>query len=81
MKRVSSSDSTQGVSRLERNCNCSLLAEKEPYTIGEIAEWLGVDPVTVQREIHRGHLRALKVGRIYRVFPWDFADYVATNTA
>lgn len=81
MKGVSSSQSTHGVSRLESGCTCSLLAEVEPFTVGEIAERLRVDPATVQREIYRGHLRALKVGRVYRVFPQDYANYLAARTA
>jgi excisionase family DNA binding protein len=81
MKGLSSSNGTQAVSSSESGCTCSLLAEDEPYTVGEIAGWLKVDPATIQREIHRGRLRALKVGRIYRVFPQDFANYVATQTA
>lgn len=81
MKGLSSSESTNGVSRLESRCTCSQLVEVEPYTVGEIAERLKVDPATIQREIHRGHLRALKVGRVYRVFPQDYANYLATRTA
>jgi len=35
--------------------------------IREAAEMIGVSPQTVQREIDRGSLRALKVGRQWRV--------------
>lgn len=35
--------------------------------IREAAEMIGVSPQTVQREIDRGNLRALKVGRQWRV--------------
>lgn len=81
MKGFSSSNSAHGVSSRESACTCSPLAEAEPYTVGEIAGWLKVDSATIQREIHRGHLRAVKVGRIYRVFPQDFANYLAARTA
>lgn len=38
-------------------------------TVKEIAEQLRVDPVTITAAIRRGDLKAVRVGRVYRVTP------------
>jgi excisionase family DNA binding protein len=38
-------------------------AEKSHYRVSEIADLLDVSVSTIYREIHAGHLRALRVGR------------------
>lgn len=37
------------------------------YTRNEIAKILSVNPMTVYREIRRGKLRAIRVGKDYRI--------------
>ena len=37
------------------------------YTIPEVAKKLRVNQTTVSRLIHRGELKAYKIGRIYRI--------------
>lgn len=48
----------------------------ELKTREEVAEFLKVSPQTVTREIKRGKLRAVKVGRQYRVPESSIRDYV-----
>jgi excisionase family DNA binding protein len=46
------------------------------YTIPEIADALGVCSKTVRREIERGALKAVRVGRQIRIKSGDFAAYL-----
>ena len=41
--------------------------EMDIYTIPEVAKRLRVNQTTVSRLIHRGELKAYKIGRIYRI--------------
>jgi excisionase family DNA binding protein len=41
--------------------------EMEIYTIPEVAQRLRINQTTVSRLIHRGELKAYKIGRIYRI--------------
>jgi len=47
--------------------------EIEIYTIPEVAKRLRINQTTVSRLIHRGELKAYKIGRIYRI-PKDEVD-------
>lgn len=46
------------------------------YTCEEVADILGVAIVTVWKWIREGNLRAVKVGKNYRVFEKDINDFV-----
>lgn len=41
--------------------------EEKHYTRNEIAKILSVNPMTVYREIRRGKLKAIRVGKDYRI--------------
>jgi excisionase family DNA binding protein len=45
-------------------------------TIDEFAEYLGVVRLTVSREIERGNLKAVKVGRSVRITPANAEAYL-----
>ncbi|MBI9106588.1 MAG: helix-turn-helix domain-containing protein [Spirochaetales bacterium] len=49
--------------------------EKIMYTVGEIAEILGLHPKTVQRFIREGSLKARKIGRAWKIHVDDFKEY------
>jgi excisionase family DNA binding protein len=44
-----------------------------------VASRLSVDPQTVRRLIAEGRLRAVRVGRAYRVAPGDLERFIAAN--
>lgn len=46
------------------------------YKLGEIANLLKVSVQTIIREINRGHLRAWKVGKQWRVSEDDLKQYL-----
>jgi len=48
---------------------------QEAFSLKEAAQILGVNPVTVRRLIHKGVLRAGKVGRDYRLSKADLNEY------
>ena len=45
-------------------------------TVGEVAEYLHVVTITVYRMIDRGDLKAVKVGRVWRVRREDLEQYL-----
>jgi excisionase family DNA binding protein len=45
-------------------------------TVGEVAEYLHVVTITVYRMIDRGDLKAVKVGRVWRVRRDDLERYL-----
>lgn len=51
---------------------------KEPVAVDlkAAAEMLGVSVRTVRREIARGHLRALKIGRVWRIRTAELDAYL-----
>ena len=47
------------------------------YSVTDVAEVLQVHPVTVRRMIHRGQLKAVKLGtRLWRIQDNDLWDYI-----
>lgn len=50
-------------------------------TIGEVAEYLKVAPLTVYRIIDRGDLVAIKVGRVWRVREQDLQLYLDRSSS
>ena len=52
--------------------------EIDIYTIPEVAKKLRVNQTTVSRLIHRGDLKAYKIGRIYRI-PKEEVDRFLNN--
>ena len=50
--------------------------EEAMLTITEVARYLQVVPLTVYRAIDRGDLRAVKVGRVWRIRREDLQAYV-----
>lgn len=51
------------------------MAEKQTYTLNEVAELLQCHKETVRREIRAGNLRAAKIGKEYRVSKADLEYY------
>lgn len=49
------------------------------YTIPQIADALGVCTKTVRREIERGTLKAVRVGRQFRITSGDYAAYLSSQ--
>lgn len=57
-----------------------LFDEERVYTIGEIAGHLRVSPVTLIRAIHKGRLKALRVGGQWRVPGSEVLRYLHLET-
>jgi excisionase family DNA binding protein len=55
------------------------LTFKKSQTVDEFAEYLGVVRLTVRREIKRGNLKAVRVGRSVRITPAAAEAYLAAN--
>lgn len=45
-------------------------------TVTEVASMMRVSKMSIYRLIHGGDLRALRIGRSFRVLPRDLADYL-----
>jgi excisionase family DNA binding protein len=54
--------------------------EEKYYTRTEIAKILSVNPMTVYREIRRGKLKAIRVGKDYRIPESALEDYRKNQT-
>lgn len=54
--------------------------DSEFLTVGEVAEKLRVTPMTVYRLIHSGALKAVQVGRSYRVRVESLSAYLESRT-
>lgn len=52
----------------------------EFLTISEIAKMLHLSPTTIWRQIKRGELRALKIGKSYRIRRSDFEALLTSAT-
>ena len=50
---------------------------REVNTRKETAEFFGVDPKTISREIQRGKLGCIHVGRSIRITRQQIAEYIA----
>lgn len=46
------------------------------YRAQEVATLLGVSTMTIFREIHRGEMKATRVGRLVRIKPEDLTEYL-----
>lgn len=55
------------VALLQRSVDTRRMTDKTYCTINEAAELLGVHPVTLRRMVKRGQLKAMRVGRLWRV--------------
>lgn len=53
--------------------------DKEFYSTKELAELLGVRPLTLFRHVQQGELVALRVGRVYRFRRRDIEDWLNRN--
>ena len=51
-------------------------SESAWYSVSTVARWLGVTELTVRREIKRGNLAAIRVGKSIRVSRADLERYV-----
>ena len=49
---------------------------KDVNTRKETAEYFGVDPKTISREIQRGNLKCIHVGRSIRITRQQIATYI-----
>jgi excisionase family DNA binding protein len=45
------------------------------YTVDEVAKMLRVSDRTIRKHIEKGLLRALSVGKVYRITQTDLEDY------
>ena len=52
------------------------LEEHKFFTVDEIAAILRCDSLMLYNEIHRGKLKAYRVGRLFRVLDFDFHEYL-----
>lgn len=50
--------------------------EKEFYKAEDLAELLQVNIMTIYRYIKRGHIKAYKIGREYRVDNTEFQEFL-----
>ncbi|MFD4338907.1 helix-turn-helix domain-containing protein [Streptomyces anulatus] len=48
-------------------------SERELYTVGEVAELLGLHVRTVRNYVHDGRLKAVRIGKQYRIAKKDLA--------
>ena len=53
--------------------------EKELFDTDEVADYLGVERVTVQRWCRSGYLRGIKIGRAWRVRRDVLEDFLKRN--
>lgn len=51
------------------------MEDKTTYTVGEVAELLDVAEITVRREIKRGNLPHIRIGRAIRITATALAEY------
>lgn len=52
--------------------------EERLFTFEEVADYCGVSVKTILRETQRGKLKAVKVGRQWRIKPEDLDEYLKT---
>ena len=52
------------------------LSDATLLTIAEVAALMRVSKMTVYRQVHAGELRAVRVGRSFRVSKTDLDDYL-----
>ena len=57
------------------------MKEDSLMTLREVARFLHVVPLTVQRMIYRGDLPAIKVGSRWRIRRQDLEDYLKRSTS
>lgn len=50
-------------------------------TVNEVAAYMKIVPLTVRRMIDRGDLKAIKVGRVWRIRQEDLQDYLARSAS
>jgi excisionase family DNA binding protein len=48
---------------------------KKTYTVKQTAEWFGAHPETIRRAIRSGELKAVRVGRSYRITGYDLEAF------
>jgi excisionase family DNA binding protein len=58
-----------------------MLPADEVLTVDEVARYLRVHPMTVQRWCRTGDLPAAKIGRAYRIKKGDLDEWWAKHTA
>ncbi len=49
------------------------------YTVGDIAELLGVTKYTVSKWLREGNLGGVKVGRLWRIRESDLDEFIGTT--
>ena len=59
----------------ERRC---LEMDLKVYTVKEVAEMLRVSEMSISRYIKAGKLKAIKVGKMYRINEKDLKAFIAT---
>lgn len=52
------------------------MADQPLLTVDEAAKFLKVDPKTVYRLINDNELKAVLIGRVYRIDPKDLQDFL-----
>lgn len=57
------------------------MAQKEYYSIDEVAEILSVSVKSVRRLVASGELEAIRVSNLYRISQSAFDQFVSQNTA
>ncbi len=49
---------------------------KEFYTVDQVAELLQLNPVTIRRYIEGGKIKAIKVGRVWRISEANLQEFL-----
>jgi excisionase family DNA binding protein len=57
-----------------------LFMDKDYRTVEQISEMLNIHPKTIQRYIREGKLRAVKVGKSWRVSGHDLSVFIESNS-
>lgn len=64
--------STMGRPRIDLKEKSKELEEKEYYSIDELAKIMKVERRTIKRAIERGEIKAIKIGKQYRIKKENF---------
>lgn len=52
---------------------------RPPLTLDQAAEYASVSPRYLRREVQRGHLAVVRLGRLLRFAPADLDEYLGTR--
>ncbi len=53
--------------------------DKEFFSVGELAEWLGIGTMTIHRMVKRGDIPCYQVGKLFRFRRTDIEAWLARH--